>query len=65
MILSGVMNVDSGIGIYAGSHDSYYTYSDIFDKVIENYHKHGKNDKHVSNMNHEELNCPPFSKEDS
>lgn len=50
MILSGAQNVDSGIGLYAGSHDSYYTFSDLFDKVIEDYHKHGKEAKHVSNM---------------
>jgi len=38
MILSGSQNVDSGIGLYAGSHDSYTTMSDLFDKVIEDYH---------------------------
>lgn len=31
MILSGAQNVDSGIGVYAGSHDAYYTFSDLFD----------------------------------
>ena len=61
MVLSGAQNVDSGIGVYAGSHDSYTTFCDLFDKVIEDYHKHGKTDKHVSNMNYKELNCPPFS----
>ena len=38
MILSGAQNVDSGIGAYAGSHDSYYTFPDLFDKIIEDYH---------------------------
>lgn len=38
MILSGAQNVDSGIGVYAGSHDSYTTFADIFDKIIEDYH---------------------------
>jgi len=61
MVLSGCQNVDSGIGIYAGSHDSYYTFPKLFDKVVEDYHKHGVKDKHVSNMNYKELNCPPFS----
>jgi hypothetical protein len=65
MILSGCQNVDSGIGVYAGSHDSYTTFSELFDKVIEDYHKHGKEDKHVSNMNFKELECPPFSEEDA
>ena len=65
MILSGAQNLDSAIGVYAGSHDSYYTFSDLFDKVIEDYHGHKKDDKHVSNMNYQELDCPPFSEEDS
>ncbi len=30
-ILSGVQNVDSGIGCYAGSHDSYTTFAPLFD----------------------------------
>lgn len=55
MILSGVQNVDSGIGIYAGSHDTYTTFSDIFDKIIEDYHGHKKNGKHISNMDHKQL----------
>jgi len=61
MVLSGCQNVDSGIGVYAGSHDSYTTFNKLFDAVIEDYHKHGVKDKHVSNMNYKELNCPPFS----
>ena len=65
MILSGCQNIDSGIGVYAGSHDSYYTFGNLFDQVIQDYHKHSKTDKHVSNMNHEQLQCPPFSPEDS
>jgi len=52
MILSGAQNVDSGIGVYAGSHDSYATFEKLFDKVIEDYHKHPKDGKHVSNMDH-------------
>jgi creatine kinase len=64
MILSGSQNVDSGIGIYAGSHDSYYTFKEIFDDVIDDYHGHKKEDKHVSNMNYEELQCPPFTPEE-
>lgn len=65
MILSGAQNVDSGIGVYAGSHDAYYTFSDLFDKVIEDYHKHDKNAKHVSDMDYTKLQCPPFSEEDA
>ncbi len=65
MILSGAQNVDSGIGIYAGSHDAYYTFSDIFDNVIEDYHKHPKQAKHISNMDYTQLNCPPLPAEDA
>ena len=43
--------------------DSYSTFNKFFDKVIEDYHGHKPSDKHVSNMNAEELNCPPFSEE--
>ena len=61
MILSGAQNVDSGIGVYAGSHDSYYSFDGLFDKIIEHYHKHGKTDKHISNMDYTQLHCPPFT----
>ena len=61
MILSGCQNVDSGIGCYAGSHDSYYTFANLFDNVIEDYHKHSKDAKHVSDMDFASLVCPPFS----
>jgi len=65
MILSGSQNVDSGIGIYAGSHDSYTTYAEIFDKVIDDYHGHKKDGKHVSNMKHGDLKCPPFAPDEA
>ena len=50
-IFSGVKNLDSGIGLYAGSHNSYTKFEKLFDKVVEEYHKHGKDAKHVSDMN--------------
>jgi hypothetical protein len=59
-ILSGCQNVDSGIGCYAGSHDSYTTFAPLFDQIIEQYHKHGKDGKHVSIMDATQLNCPPL-----
>lgn len=31
MCFSGVKNLDSGIGCYAGSHDSYTTFNKLFD----------------------------------
>jgi protein-arginine kinase len=30
------------------------------DKLIENYHGHKKTDKHISSMDFNKLNCPPF-----
>ena len=40
-IFSGCMNVDSGIGVYAGSHDSYRKFKTLFDKIVQKYHGHG------------------------
>ena len=64
-IFSGCKNVDSGIGVYAGSHDSYKTFSLIMDKVIEDYHGHKTTDTHVSDMDASKLVCPPLPKEDA
>lgn len=49
-IFSGVKNLDSGIGLYAGSHDSYTKFNKLFDKVIENYHGHAPGAIHTSEM---------------
>jgi hypothetical protein len=59
-IFSGCKNVDSGIGVYAGSHDSYSTFAPFFDKVIEDYHGHKKTDKHVAESPSVTLNAPDF-----
>ena len=59
-IFSGVVNLDSGIGVYAGSHDTYRTFSDLTDKVVEYYHKHKPEDMHVSDMDASKLKCPPL-----
>jgi len=48
LINSGVVNTDSGIGVYAGSGDSYTTFAPLLDKIIEHYHGHKPTDKHVS-----------------
>lgn len=64
-IFSGCKNTDSGIGVYAGSHDSYTAFAPLFDKVVEDYHKHKKGDKHVSDMDASKLNAPPFAAEDA
>ena len=64
-IFSGCKNVDSGIGVYAGSADSYTAFKDFFDKIIFDYHGHTPSDIHVSNMDSSELNCPPFNEEEA
>jgi creatine kinase/arginine kinase len=65
MILSGAQNVDSGIGCYAGSHDSYTTFAGFFDKIIEDYHGHKKTDKHISDMDYNKLKMEPCSPEEA
>jgi arginine kinase len=37
----------------------------MFDPVIEQYHGHKKGDKHVSDMDHTKLVCPPFPADDA
>jgi len=60
VIFSGAKWTNSGVGVYAGSHDSYYTFAPFFDKIIESYHGHKPSDKHISSMDVNELKCPPF-----
>ena len=59
-IFSGSKWTNSGVGVYAGSHDSYYTFAPFFDKIIESYHGHKPTDKHISSMDVNALKCPPF-----
>ena len=64
-IFSGCKNTDSGIGVYAGSHDSYKAFGPLFDKIIEDYHKHKSTDKHISDMDYTNLNAPALPKSDA
>lgn len=64
-IFSGCKNPDSGIGVYAGSEDSYNSFASLFKPIIEDYHKYDLNRGHVSDMDHTKLQCPPFSAEDA
>ena len=57
-INSGVKNIDSGIGVYAGDEESYTTFAPLFDPIIEDYHGFTKEDKHKSNLNPDDLNAP-------
>jgi hypothetical protein len=62
-VFSGIANQDSGIGLYAGSHDAYTKFNKLFDQVVENYHNHKPEDKHVSDMNAEGLENADFTPE--
>ena len=57
-INSGVVNLDSGIGVYAGDQDSYSVFAPLFDPIIKEYHGFGKEDAHKSNLNPDDLHAP-------
>ena len=57
-INSGVKNIDSGIGVYAGDAESYTLFAPLFDPIIKEYHGFSKEDKHKSNLNPDDLNAP-------
>ena len=57
VINSGVVNPDSGIGIYAGDVESYTTFAALFDPIIAEYHGFNKNDSHSSHLNPDDLNA--------
>jgi len=59
-IFSGAKWTNSGVGVYAGSHESYYDFAPFMDKIIETYHGHKTTDKHISSMDVNELDCPDF-----
>ena len=56
-INSGVENLDSGIGAYAGDEESYEVFALLFDEIIKDYHGFSKSDKHKSNLNPDDLNA--------
>ncbi len=57
-IRSGVENVDSGIGVYAGDEESYALFAPLFDPIIQDYHGFSTEDSHQSNLDPDELNAP-------
>jgi creatine kinase/arginine kinase len=54
-IRSGVENLDSGIGVYAGDAQAYELFAPLFDPIIKEYHGFEKSDRHQSNLNPEDL----------
>jgi len=57
-INSGVKNPDSGIGVYAGDEESYTTFKELFDPIIQEYHSFSSTDHHKSNFNPDDLDAP-------
>jgi len=57
-INSGVVNIDSGIGVYAGDAESYELFAPLFDPIIKEYHGFDRDDKHQSNLNPDDLDAP-------
>jgi hypothetical protein len=60
-----VKNLDSGIGCYAGSHDSYKKFNKFFDKIVQEYHGHGVKARHKSDMCGDKLKNADFTMEES
>ena len=54
-IFSGCQNPDSGVGVYAGSPDSYNAFENLFEPIISQYHKRPGAMIHFSDMNYEDL----------
>ena len=54
-IKSGIENVDSEIGVYAGDEESYEVFAPLFDKIIQEYHGFSATDVHESNLNADDL----------
>ena len=54
-INSGVKNIDSGIGVYAGDEESYTLFAPLFNPIIQEYHGFSTEDSHKSNLNPDDL----------
>jgi len=54
-INSGVKNLDSGIGIYAGDEESYELFGAVFNPIIKEYHGFDEKDKHKTSLHVEDL----------
>lgn len=58
VINSGLANIDSGVGVYAGDSESYKLFAPLFDPIIEDYHGFKANHQHKSDLNPDSLNAP-------
>lgn len=57
------------MGLYAGSHDSYYKFIDLFGRVIKEYHaftftQSNKPDHHVTDIDFNKIQMPILSLEE-
>lgn len=57
-IHSGIINTDSGIGVYAGDAESYDAFAALFDPIIKEYHGFSKTYKHKNNFDPDALDAP-------
>ena len=66
MIFSGCKHTESSVGVYAGCPESYKAFAPLFDKVVEKYHGHGVEDRHMADMDFTKLEFPrlPADEED-
>ncbi|OTF74272.1 Group 20 mite allergen-like protein (Arginine kinase-like) [Euroglyphus maynei] len=46
VIRSGLMNHDSNIGVYAPDPEAYQVFADLFNRIIEEYHGFGPDERH-------------------
>ena len=51
VINSGLINPDSGIGVYAGDTESYQCFAALFNPIISQYHGFDENTLHTTNLN--------------
>jgi len=63
VVNSGVQNLDSGIGAYAGDEESYTVFAPLFSKMIEDWDGYKTGNLHKSNFNPIDLTAPNPDKE--
>ena len=49
------------MGAYAGCHESYYVFGDLFDNMINHYHNYGNCGVHKTNFQLEQITLPTLS----
>jgi arginine kinase len=52
------------VGVYASSHDSYYSFEEFFDKIVEAYHGVKQHVKEIK-MDAAALKTEPFAEDDA